>query len=185
MKEFFRKKLVYIKRHSQIIPFLFIIFSCIVFTFNLSSIGTTIATIGSDSAKLALQFFIITFSSFMSVILFLGALKVMNKKTLGVIGIVTALMIIQLVLSLILFLDIQKYFFGAEKIISMIPEAETARLVLIFNIIFIGLYFLTLAMYPIYSKKLLKIDTQTEEERALIKASMEESTENMDLSEDV
>lgn len=128
-KEYFRKKLVYLKRNPQIISLILIVITCFIFTFKLSLHSS--ALMKSDDYEISIVTFGITLASFMSIISFFGVKKltidgkkiskqiiytedgneqevssyvekkVLNKKVILPIIITVGLLVIQFILDLV------------------------------------------------------------------------------------
>lgn len=152
IKEFFRKRIVQLKRKPQIIPLLLICLSCVVYTFELSNYSY--AAIYSSDSWVAILVFLTTLFSILSIFTYLGAFDRKRVKPVMVI-----LAVVQLV-ALFTF-DYLCYGSITAKIAEGSDRIELAQAVVDLrgHMICLGLSIVFVVTRPIYKKLLQKINT--------------------------
>ncbi|MBP3855852.1 MAG: hypothetical protein IK990_09620 [Ruminiclostridium sp.] len=165
IKEVIRKSLVSLKRSPQFIPLVFLIVGFLVFSLNLSSIANTTARI--NGANMGQCEFVAMLFSILAFVVFLRTFpkrKPVNKIMLGLLfG----------MLALLAFVDVVYI----SRITTAVTRAEnpiiidesslyitTAKAVVTLHIVFVGITAVLLALLPIYSKLIRKINTSIEVE---------------------
>ncbi|MDR0426729.1 MAG: hypothetical protein LBH24_06150 [Clostridiales bacterium] len=166
MKEYFRKRLVHLKRRPQTIPLVLIVLSCIVFTFQLSAHSDSVMRF--NSTAIALFLFITTLSSFMAVISYLGFRK-FNKSAIAPLVITVALLLLQIVLQVYYLSIVNTETTAIEVPIDVTPDIVKSVNWTYAHLVFLSVALLSIALLPLYQKLLQKINTapKTQPERAL------------------
>ena len=165
IKEVIRKSLVSLKRSPQSIPMVFLIVGFLIFSLNLSSIANTTARI--NGANMGQCEFVAMLFSILAFVVFLRTFpkrKPANKIMLGLLfG----------MLALLIFVD----YVYITRIVTALTRADnpivvdaqstfinTAQTVVTLNIVFVGITVVLLALLPVYSKLIRKINTSIEVE---------------------
>lgn len=170
LKEWFRKRMVSLKRNPNQIPLLMLVISCLVFNLNLTSYSDTIALINEPG--MGICSFVITLCSFLTIITFLGAFPRRRKAKIGSIIIVCAMLLLSI------YCQIQfNYFikYGTEikdnpiEITAARQYITTAKSISIVHIILLAIDFIIICLLPVYRKLLNKIDTSVKVEDISIK----------------
>jgi len=160
MKEFFRKKIVSLKRNPSIIPLLVLLVSFILYSFNLTVVSNTTAKIQGAGMGLA-QFCIMLFS-LLSMLCMLNAFPRRKKPNIPMI------VIMFVMFAIIIFCDIHY----RSGIMAAITRAESpiklekateyiakAYNMLQTHMILVGVSAVLVILLPFYSKLLRKINT--------------------------
>jgi len=160
MKEFFRKKIVSLKRNPSIIPLLVLLVSFILYSFNLTDVSDTTAKIQGAGMGLA-QFCIMLFS-LLSMLCMLNAFPRRKKPNIPMI------VIMFVMFAIIIFCDIHY----RSGIMAAITRAESpiklekateyiakAYNMLQTHMILVGVSAVLVILLPFYSKLLRKINT--------------------------
>ncbi len=152
IKEFFRKRLVHLKRKPEILPMLAVMISCMVYTFNLSSFST--AAIFCNDYYVAILVFVITLLSFLSIFTYLGA---HDKKGVKVPMLVLSLVQIAalIVMDILCYIPLNRDAVAESERIELAKAAKDS----VNHIIWLGVTFVLIVLKPVYGKLLNKIDT--------------------------
>ena len=165
IKEVIRKSLVSLKRSPQSIPMVFLILGFLIFSLNLSSIANTTARI--NGANMGQCEFVAMLFSILAFVVFLRTFpkrKPANKIMLGLLfG----------MLALLIFVD----YVYITRIVTALTRADnpivvdaqstfitTAQTVVTLHIVFVCITVVLLALLPVYSKLIRKINTSIEVE---------------------
>lgn len=165
IKEVIRRSLVSLKRSPQTIPLVFLVAAFLIFSLNLSSIANTTARI--NGANMGQCEFVAMLFSILAFVVFLRTFpkrKKANKVMLG---------LLFLMLALLVFVDVVY----VSRIVSATTRAENpipidesslyinvAQTVVTLHIVFICVTAALLALLPLYSKAIRKINTSIEVE---------------------
>ncbi|MDR3021754.1 MAG: hypothetical protein LBU60_03665 [Clostridiales bacterium] len=156
MKEYFRKKLVTLKKKPNIIPFLLICFSMAIFTFNLSDHSEAVMHFEKNNS-VAPILFVTTLASMMSIISFIGYKKKFDRSAILAVSITCILLILQLVLQLYYLKQLN--YDIANSILRPIPESASSRKWTVVHIVFLSITLFSIATLPLYKKALQLINT--------------------------
>ena len=160
IKEVIRKSLVSLKRSPQRIPLVFLVVAFLIFSLNLSSIANTTARI--NGANMGQCEFVAMLFSILAFVVFLRTFpkrKPANKIMLG---------LLFLMLALLVFVD----YVYISRIVTAVTRADnpiivdesslyinTAQAVVTLHIVFIIVTAVLLALLPLYSKAIRKINS--------------------------
>lgn len=163
IKEWFRKKMVSLKRRPNIIPLLMIIISCFVLNLNLTAYSDTVAQINEPGMGLTL--FVVTLCSFLMVIGFATSFpKRKNPKIISII--LVCIMIIISIAGQALFYYFIIYGTELKANPIVITPAKRyitkAKITCIAHIVCNIISLLLIVTMPIYSKLLKRVNTQVE-----------------------
>ena len=160
MKEFFRKKIVSLKRNPSVIPLLVLLASFILYSFNLTDMSDTTAKI--QGAGMGLSQFCIMLFSLLSMLCMLNSFPRRKKPNIAMI------VIMFVMFAVIIYCDI--HYTGA--IVAAINRAESpiklekateyianAYNMLNTHMILVGVSAVLVILLPFYSKLLRKINT--------------------------
>ncbi len=160
VKEFFRKRIVALKRNPSVIPLLSLVVAFLVYSLNLTLVSNSTAKI--QGAGMGLSQFCITLFSILSMVCMLNAFPRRKKANIPM------LVLLFLMLGLIAFCDfhylgcISAALTRAESPIQItdatnyIPKAQTMLRV---HMVLVGVSAALVALLPVYSKLLRKINT--------------------------
>ncbi len=184
MNDFFRKRLVNLKRRPQTIPLVLLVVSCMIYTFHLTAHSN--AAMYVSSRIIALYVFIITLASMLVIFSFTNAYARGTKRFHLMIGVVFLLLAVQIILDIV-YLNIMFH----ETMVRDNPVPITQDIADSMNWTMIhlgalGLTTLSIALLPSYRKLLNKIDTSMEDEEFddLQAESLVEEEEENELLED-
>ncbi|MBQ9384091.1 MAG: hypothetical protein IJT87_07625 [Ruminiclostridium sp.] len=178
IREFFRKTMVSLKRSPQRIPLVFLALAFLIYSLNLSSIANTTARI--NGANMGQCEFVAMLFSILAFVVFLRTFprrKSANKIMLGLLFFMLALLVfvdavyITRIVSAVTRTENPIVIDEASKFIS------TAQTIVWLHIVFVGITALLLALLPLYSKAIRKINTSIEVEG-------NENIDAIDISED-
>jgi glucan phosphoethanolaminetransferase (alkaline phosphatase superfamily) len=159
-KEWFRKKMVTLKRKPNHIPLTMLIISCLIFNLNLTSFSNTIAQINEPG--MGLTFFIVVLCSYLSIISFILAFP--NRKKPKIVSIVlVCFMLLLSIAGQLLFHYFIIYGTEIKPNPVVITEAKNyinvAKRIAIIHVISCSITFLLIITMPLYRKLLQKINT--------------------------
>jgi len=161
IKEWFRKKLVTLKRRPFFIPLLMIIISCLVLNLSLTSYSNTVAQINLPGMGLTL--FVLTLCSYLSVISFATAFPNRKKPKIASVVLVCLMILISIGCQLLLQYFIYYGTVLVENPVEITPEKMyilKAKNNSLTHIICNGVSLLLVVTMPLYSKLLKKINTR-------------------------
>ena len=204
MKEFFRKKLVGLKRNPQVIALLFLIIACAIFTFNLgahsnTSVSNYSETFTTEWAKTeqgqqmggvvpalyripGLYVFVLTLFSILSVISYLSVYK-RGKLSVAMLVVTFAMLVVMCVCDFMYVQAISFYAgsYGSKKLADVQPSIINAYIHMVANIVAM----IFMAAVPLMRKLLNLIDTSVEDEYdKLLEAKTEEELLLIDIEDE-
>ncbi len=152
IKEFFRKRIVHLKRKSQLIPLVFVVVSCMVYTFKLSNYSN--AAIYASDFWVAILVFLTTLFSILAIFTYLGAF---DRKKIKYPMVILAVIL----LAVIFIFDLKCYGSISKKILEGSERAELikAKSDLVNHMIILAVTILLIVTRPLYHKLLMKINT--------------------------
>ena len=165
IKEVIRKALVSLKRSPQTIPLVFLVAAFLIFSLNLSAIANTTARI--NGANMGQCEFVGMLFSILAFVVFLRTFPKRKKANKIMLGLLFGM------LALLVFVD----YVYITRIVSATTRADnpipiddsslyisTAQTVVTLHIVFIIITAVLLALLPLYSKAIRKINTSIEVE---------------------
>ena len=165
IKEFFRKIIVSLKRNPSIIPLLMLLFTFVYYSFNLTLMSNTTAKI--QGTGMGLSQFVIMLLSLLSLVCLLNSFPRRKKAN------VPMIVLMFVMLAIILYCDIHY----TNAIMAALTRAESPIVInettlyiaqaynmLNTHMILIGVSAALVALLPVYSKLLRKINTSVEVE---------------------
>ena len=162
MKEFLRKTLVSIKRSPQIIPMIALAFAFIYYSFNLTTISDTTAKI--QGKNMGLCGFVTMLFSILVFVCFLNAFPKRSKPNVAML-ILMYVMFALIILADIVYRSRIAAAFTRDDFASVIESnayiTEAYHIVLVHVILVIAVAVLV-ALLPVYSRLLRKINTSVE-----------------------
>lgn len=184
MKEFIRKKIAGLKRSPQIIPILFLVISCCIYTFALGAYSTaslalyneayieTIKSMVDASFNVpglyrnpAIYVFVQSLFSLLLVITFLSVYK-KGKRNNFMYSITLGMIVIMIACDLLYYLSIDfytaKYPVGYE--LPLTAERVSAMTNSIVHLVSLVISLLAVVLMPVYAKLIYKIDTSVDDE---------------------
>lgn len=168
IKEWFRKRLVSLKKKPSIIPLLFIAICCIIFNFNLTPI--TNSTVLIYASGMGFCVFVISLCSYLTLVSYVQAFpKRKPAKKMNII-----LTIVMLVISICA--DAYFYYcilYGTQLRTDPAPipvnaDIEASMNTIIIHFVFLVITLLLIAFLPLYCKLFAKIDTSVKIEEVKI-----------------
>lgn len=170
-KEWWRKRLVTLKRHPNYIPLTMLIICCLVYNLNLTKMSDTIAMVNEPG--MGICFFIIVLCSFLSLITYLTSYPSRKPPKESSIILVIAMQIISIICDFIF-----RYFIIYGTVIKENPIEITAgrkyiiiaKNISVVHMILVSIAILLIILLPVYRKKLQKIDTSIKLEDVEIKS---------------
>lgn len=161
IKEWFRKKVVALKRKTNIIPLLLFLITSIIYLFSLASFSQTAMVGFPNGDLLGFPVFVNCLLSILIVVLHLNAFPKRKKKVN-----LPNYILVYVFAAAMLAMDIL-YYIKVGSIVAKngqtIAEADefvrTAATVSIVHMVFLGISVIALATLPLYSKLIMKINT--------------------------
>ena len=161
-KEWFRKQIVNLKRNPQRIPFVCIIIVSIIWLFWLFTFSQT-ASRFSEINFAGLSIFINTMLSILIIFLFLYAFPKRKKVNIVMLVLVFVFMAAMIGMDVLYYTQVYKFIYIDKGVneagLATAPFALTSMTYAIVHIVLQGVSILVLALFPIYKKLLLKINT--------------------------
>ena len=162
VKEWFRKQIVSLKRSPQRIPFLFIIIVSVIWLLWLFTFSKTAATYSTiDLAGLAV--FVNTMLSILIIFLFLYAFPKRKKANIVMLVLVFVFMAAMIAMDALYYYEVYKFVYIDGKLdeggLAANPYVLESMRYAIAHIVLQGVSIVILALFPIYKKLLLKINT--------------------------
>ncbi len=168
MKEFFRKQLVKLKRRPQTIPLVFIVLSCIVYTFSLTVHSNTViyCSVSTNSSRMIPLFlFCTTLASILAIFTYTTAYP-RNKVKIVMLILVYVMFVGQAVMDVLYIVivksRVQDFILAGTKNIPAYIQDSISNVIV--HLVMIGLTLISMILMPVYHKLLLKIDTTVENE---------------------
>ena len=166
VKEFFRKKLVWLKRNPQSIALLFFLIPSLIYILGLSTVS--LAIVGSTGMKidgfLAVEWsghaiFVNSLLSVLILALFLYCFPKHKKPNIVFIVLVFVFAVVMILMDVLFYVKLSSFDNGASRGIASVEKALTFSIV---HIVFQGISMVMFALLPVYKKLLLKINTRKE-----------------------
>lgn len=170
VKEWFRKRMVSLKRHPNYIPLVVLTITMFFYSLKMSTTSNAISTVGEPGTGLAM--FAIVLSSYLSFISFLGAFPRRQKPKFVTIGLVVFMILLSIGCNIFIH-DRFVYATTEREIIVSVekyPYIQEAMTISIVHIVMLCVSLLLIVLMPLYSKLLKKIDTSTNVDDVEIKA---------------
>lgn len=165
VKEWFRKQIVSLKRSPQRIPLLFIVIVSIIWLFWLFTFSRT-ASRFSEINFAGLSIFINTLLSILIIFLFLNAFPKRKKPNIVMLVLVFVFMAAMIGMDVLYYTQVYKFIYidgGVNEAgLASAPYALTSLTYSIVHMVLEGVCIVVLALYPVYKKLLLKINTSKE-----------------------
>ncbi|MGM9548337.1 MAG: hypothetical protein ACI3V5_00620 [Faecousia sp.] len=165
VKEFFRKKIVVLKRNPQMIPMLMLLATFLVYSFNLTAMSNTTAKIQGSGMGLC-QFCIMLFS-LLSMVCMLNAFPQRKKANIPMVVLMFVMFGIILYCDVHYMNAITAALYRAESPIKL--DSTTAYIADAYNMlntlmVMLGVTAVLVLLLPVYRKLLRKINTSVEVE---------------------
>lgn len=161
IKEWGRKQIVTLKRNPQRIPLLFVIIVSIIWLFWLFTFSKTAGTYTTiDYAGLAV--FINTLLSILIIFLFLNAFPKRKKPNVVFIVLVFLFMLAMIGMDVLYYIEVNNYILDGKLNaagLAKSPYVKQSMSYAIAHIVLQGLSMIVLALLPVYSKLIRKINT--------------------------
>lgn len=164
IKEWFRKRIVALKRKTNIIPLLLFLISSLIYLFNLSAFSQTGLSALLNGNMLGFPVFVNCLFSILIIVLHLNAFPKRGKK----VNLLNYILVYVFAAAMIA-MDIVYYIFLNKTVIDNNQTLATADAVVIssatitiVHIVFLGISVIALALLPLYTKLIMKINTSKE-----------------------
>lgn len=161
LKEWWRKKMVTLKRNPQRIPLVFIIIVSAIWLLWLFTFSQTAATYTTiDYAGLAV--FVNTLLSLLIIFLFLSAFPKRKKPNIAFIVLIFVFMVAMIAMDVLYYIQVNQYILDGrvnEAGLAQTPFVIKSMGYAIGHIVLQGLSIIVLALLPVYTKLIRKIDT--------------------------
>ncbi len=163
IKEFFRKKIVSLKRNPSIIPLTMLLISFLVYSLNLTAVSNTTAKI--QGSNMGLAQFTIMLLSILSMVCMLNAFPRRKKANIPMLVLLFAM------IGIIIFCDIHytnAVWAAVTRATSpIVIDSNTAYILDAYKLLQIHVWLMAasaalVALLPVYSKLLRKINTAVE-----------------------
>ncbi len=171
MREWFRKKIVSLKRNPQMIALVFMVITMLVYNLNLTKFSDTISYV--NSGAIGLYEFIVTLCSFLSVITYLQAFpRRQNVKKMSII-IVIVMLAISIACEALFYYQVYFALYKADRtfkpeVIELLKSTQTISMV---HMIMLGVSIVMVLLVPVFKKLLAKINTSITIEESQVKES--------------
>lgn len=163
VKEWFRKRVVALKRNPQRIPLLFIVLVSIIWLlwlFTFSRTASRFSTI--DYAGLSV--FVNTLLSMLIIFLFLNAFPKRKKPKIVLIVLVFVFMAAMIAMDVLYYVEVYNFIYVDKRVddagLASAPFALQSLKYAIAHIVLQGVSIVLFALFPLYKKLLLKINTK-------------------------
>lgn len=161
IKEWFRKKIVALKRKTNVIPLLLFLITSIIYLFSLASFSRTGMVRFGNGDMLGFPVFVNCLLSILIIVLHLNAFPKRKKKVN-----LPNYILVYVFAAIMLAMDIL-YYIKVGAIVAKNGQTfaetdgfvRTAATVSIVHIVFLGISVIALATLPLYSKLIMKINT--------------------------
>lgn len=171
MKEWFRKKIVNLKRRPQTIPLLLFVITTVFFMLALVTFSQSVYSSNSDARTPAtgICIFISTLLSLLVLVSFLNAFPKRKKPVIAFIVLVYLMVAGMIACDIVYYSQMQACieFNGSGTMVDMVSKGQPLILV---HIVLLGISAVVFALLPVYSRLIKKIDTSIK---------IESATENM------
>lgn len=157
VKEFFRKKIVDLKRNPKIIPLVLMAVAFFYYSLNLTNMSDTTAVIQKNSMGLC-QFCIMLFSM-LAIVCMLNAFPRRQKPNYLMVGVMFVMFAVLILCSVNYINTIDMATSGPTATIPITDYMIAARTMLVGYAIMVGITAALVALMPVYTKLLRKINT--------------------------
>lgn len=175
-KEWWRKKMVSLKRKPQVISLLFFVIPSLIYILGLGTLSEAILSNKSTSFSsvewVGHAIFVNTLFSILILVLFLNTFPKRKKPNLIFAALTVVFAVIMILMDVLFYVKLS----GAMGNTS-VPTAESALSLTMVHLIFQAISIVVFATLPLYKKLIMKINTKKEIES-------NEMSEGIDLSED-
>lgn len=164
VKEFFRKKLVWLKRSPQSIALLFFVIPSLIYILGLGTVS--LAIVGSTGMKIpgflevewsGHAIFVNTLLSILILALFLYCFPKHKKPNIAFIVLVFVFAVVMILMDVLFYVKLSAYPTARGT-----ASVESALSLTIVHIVFQGISMVVFALLPVYKRLLLKINTRKE-----------------------
>lgn len=157
VKEFFRKKIVDLKRNPKIIPLVLLAVAFFYYSLNLTNMSDTTAVIQRNGMGLC-QFCIMLFSM-LAMVCMLNAFPRRQKPNYLMVAVMFVMFAILIFCSINYIITIDEATIGEGATIPIAEYMTAARGMLVGYAIMVGITAVLVALMPVYTKLLRKINT--------------------------
>lgn len=178
VKEWFRKKVVALKVKPQLIPLLVLVVTTIVFMLSLHGFSQAIKETFSEKTTKAtgICIFITTLLSLLVLVSFLNAFPKRKKPNIFFIVLVFVMIAAMLACDIVYFVQMSNCI--KDKPV-LEPEIQPGQPYILAHIVLLGVSAIVLALLPVYSKLIKKIDTSIK-----LDSATEHMNGNIDIEEE-
>ena len=167
VKEWARKQMVTLKRKPQRIPLLFISIVSIIWLFWLFTFSRTASRFSTiDYAGLSI--FVNTMLSIVIIFLFLNAFPKRKKPNIALVVLIFVFMVAMIAMDVLYYYEVHKFIYIDKGVneagLASAPYALKSLTYAIAHIVLQGLSIIIFALFPVYKKLLLKVNTAKEVE---------------------
>lgn len=174
VKEWFRKKIVALKRKPQQIPFIFIVIVSCIWLVWLFTFSKTASAFPIDVAGLSV--FVVTLLSILIIFLFLNAFPKRKKPNIVMIVLVFVFMAAMIGMDVLYYVKVKEFIYGPRLNaagLAKAPYAEKSLSYAVAHMILQGVSIVLFATLPLYKKLILKINTSKKIEGNEIKEKID------------
>lgn len=164
IKEWFRKRLVALKRKTNVIPLLLFLITSLIYLMSLAPFSQTGLSEYPTGNMLGFPVFVNSLLSILIVVLHLNAFPKRSKKiNLPNYILVYVFAAIMLAMDILYYIKLGQVIAADSKTLETAAEAvRSSASITIVHIVFLGISVVTLATLPLYSKLIMKINTSKE-----------------------
>lgn len=161
VKEFFRKKLVSLKRKPHMIALVFFVITSLIYVCSLGSFSEAIISYFIRGAKWSGQAVFVNFLfSILILLLYLYAFPKRKKPQIVFIVLVFVFAAIMITMDVVFYMSLSKELQSADEATKALACMRNSLNVSIVHIVFMGISVILLATLPLYKKLIMKINTK-------------------------
>lgn len=158
MHEWFRKKIVTLKRNPHLIALVFMVITMLVYCLNLTKFSDSIAY--ANAGAMGLCEFVITLCAFLSIITYLQAFPRRQKVKTTSIIIVVVMLIVSIACEglfyYFIYRELNKDRGFKSEVIEILTKTQSIAII---HIILLAISIILVLLTPLFKKLLAKIDT--------------------------
>lgn len=173
VKEWFRKRIVGLKRKTHIIPLLVTLIASIVYLLNLRTVSKS-ALDNYNAGWLGIAMFVVTLFSILILALYIYAFPKRKKPNIVMLVLIFVFAAAMIGMDVLYYISLSDYLKTLEEAASLYYEALDVTLA---HIIILGISVVLLATLPLYKKLIMKINTRKDLEENEIKEEIDTSAE--------
>ena len=180
IKEWWRKRIVALKVRPQTIPLWVLMITTVYFMLILFTVSRAVSECLSDTTATGICVFVTTLLSLLYIVSFLNAFPKRKKPNIFFIVLVFVMIAVQLGCDIGYYIQMQRDVIDIANVTSPgYKSATAAQPLMLGHMVLLGLSTLAVALLPVYSKLIKKINTSIK-----VDSATEHMGEKIDIEED-